>query len=169
MAFLGHITPEVVDIFLSEAADLLGQWDEACYSLENEGDPREALLWISRCTQSLRRASRGMGLEEFAHTLNATEDYVRLVLRASAQPGPEVVRTLSLTHGVMSRWIVGLRTDSHHTENLDDVNDSIRTQKATVQALIDEARAATQAKTLKTHDGIGFDCDDESDQSGHQD
>ena len=169
MAFLGHITPEVVDIFLSEAADLLGQWDEACYSLENEGDPREALLWISRCTQSLRRASRGMGLEEFAHTLNSTEEYVRLVLRASAQPGPEVARTLSLTHGVMSRLVVGLRTDAHHSESLDEVNDSIRVQKAVVQNLIDEERTATQARTLTTNGDTEFDMDDGTLERSHQD
>lgn len=151
MAFLGHITPEVVDIFLSEAADLLGQWDEACYALENDGDPREALLWISRCTQSLRRASRGMGLEEFAQTLNATEEYVRLVLRAAAQPGPEVPRTLALTHGVLSRWVVGLRTDAHHTENLEEVNESIRTQKASIQSLLDDERAASSVRSLTTN------------------
>lgn len=153
MAFLGHITPEVVDIFLSEAADLLGQWDEACYALENEGDPREALLWVSRCTQSLRRASRGMGLEEFSQTLNSTEEYVRLVLRAASNPGPEVARTLTLTHGVLSRWVVGLRTDAHHTESLDEVNDSIRTQKASIQSILDEERALNNIRTLTTHDG----------------
>lgn len=169
MAFLGHITPEVVDIFLSEAADLLGQWDEACFSLENDGDPREALLWISRCTQSLRRASRGMGLEEFAHTLNSTEEYVRLVLRASVQPGPEVARTLSLTHGVMSRWVVGLRTDAYHTESLEEVNDSIRVQKAAVQALIDNERAATQVRSLSTDKVNSDELEDEISQNANQD
>ena len=136
MALLGHITPEVINIFLSEAADLLGQWDEACVALESGSDPREALLWISRTTQSLRRASRGIGFEEFSQTLGSAEEYLRMVLRASSGPGPDVAATLMMTHGVLSRWVVGLRTDAKYREDLSDLNDSIRQQKARVHEIL---------------------------------
>lgn len=150
MTVLGHITPEVINIFLSEAADLLGQWDEACFSLDNGGDSREALLWISRSIQSLRRASRGIGLEDFAQTLNAADEYLRLVLRAGHPFDIEVSSTLMLTHGVLSRWIVGLRTDAQYREDLTDLNDSIRQQKATVQKRIEDERAINDSKSIST-------------------
>lgn len=109
-----------------------------------------------------------MGLEEFSQTLNSTEEYVRLVLRAGANPGPEVARTLTLTHGVLSRWVVGLRTDTHHTESLDEVNDSIRTQKASIQSIIDEERALNNIRTLTTNDGSSEDAAAIDDKSQEQ-
>ena len=148
MALLGHITPEVINIFLSEAADLLGQWDEACVALESGSDPREALLWISRTTQSLRRASRGIGFEEFSQTLGSAEEYLRMVLRASSGPGPDVAVTLMMTHGVLSRWVVGLRTDAQYREDLSDLNDSIRQQKARVHEILEEEKRITDAKSF---------------------
>lgn len=147
MALLGHITPEVINIFLSEAADLLGQWDEACVALESGSDSREALLWISRTTQSLRRASRGIGLDEFSQTLGSADEYLRMVLRASSGPGPDVAVTLMLTHGVLSRWVVGLRTDVHYYEDLSDLNDSIRQQKARVHEVLEEEKRVTDARS----------------------
>lgn len=154
MTLLGHITPEVINIFLSEAADLLGQWDEACFGLENGNDPREALLWISRTIQSLRRASRGIGLEEFSQTLNSADEYVRMVLRASAQPGSEVVSTLMMTHSVLGRWVVGLRTDPHYQEDLSELNDSIRQQKSSVHQILEEEKRISEAKSLSTEDEV---------------
>ncbi len=150
MTILGHITPEVINIFLSEAADLLGQWDEACFSLESGGDVREALLWISRSIQSLRRASRGVGLEDFAQTLNATDEYLRLVLRSGATPHAEVSSTLMMTHGALSRWIVGLRTDPTYRDDLTELNDLIRQHKASVQKVLDDEKKLTDARTLST-------------------
>ncbi len=168
MTILGHITPEVINIFLSEAADLLGQWDEACYSIESGGDTREALLWISRSIQSLRRASRGIGLEEFAQTLNSTDEYLRLVLRSGSTPVDEVSSTLMLTHGVLSRWIVGLRTDALYREDVTELNDSIRLQKASVQKVLDEEKKFSEAKSVST---VSEDSDSTGSQShaaGHE-
>jgi len=153
VTILGHITPEVINIFLSEAADLLGQWDEACFSLENNGDAREALLWVSRSIQSLRRASRGIGLEDFAQTLNTTDEYLRLVLRSGSISAGDVSATLMLTHNVLSRWIVGLRADAAYREDVTELNDSIRQQKASVQEVLDEERKLADARSVSLESG----------------
>lgn len=154
MTLLGHITPEVMNIFLSEAADLLGQWDEACFAFENGSDRRESLLWISRTIQSLRRACRGVGLEDFSQTLNAVDEYVRLVLRLAGRPEGDVGETLILTHSVLSRWIVGMRMDPNYKEDLADFNDSLRQQKSKVNQMIEDERRLSEAKSISTETQI---------------
>jgi len=111
VGLLGHIPQDVFNIFLGEAADLLGQWDEACCQLEKGGDTREALLWIMRTAQNLRRASRGVGLDDFAQTLGSTEELIRELLKSDVQPHRTILDTLTLAHSTLCRWLVGVRTD----------------------------------------------------------
>ncbi|MFZ9518867.1 MAG: chemotaxis protein CheW [Silvanigrellaceae bacterium] len=141
MGLLGHIPQDVFNIFLGEAADLLGQWDEACCALEKGEDTREALLWVMRCAQNLRRASRGVGLEEFAQTLGSSEELIRELLRSDSQPHKAILDTLTLAHSTLSRWLVGVRTDPDYVEDITALSDAIRICRSGMQRALAESQS----------------------------
>jgi chemotaxis protein histidine kinase CheA len=142
VGLLGHISQDVFNIFLAEAADLLGQWDEACCALEKGEDTREALLWVMRTAQSLRRASRGVGLDDLAQALGSTEELVRELLKSDLQPHRTVLDTLQLAHTTLSRWLAGVRTDADYVEDITALGDAIRICRSGLQ------RAASEAQNI---------------------
>jgi chemotaxis protein histidine kinase CheA len=151
VGLLGHIPQDVFNIFLGEAADLLGQWDEACCVLEKGDDTREALLWVMRSAQNLRRASRGVGLEEFAQALGSCEELIRELLRSDSQPHRAVLDTLALAHATLSRWLVGVRTDPDYVEDITALSDAIRICRSGIQRAIAEAQSMTAAAQDESH------------------
>lgn len=143
MGLLGHIPQDVFNIFLGEAADLLGQWDEACFALEKGDDTREALLWVMRTAQNLRRASRGVGLDEFAQALASAEELIRDLLKSEAPPHRSVLDTLLLAHSTLCRWLAGVRTDPDYVEDITSLSDAIRICRSGIQRAAAEAQAAS--------------------------
>lgn len=140
MGLLGHISQGVFNIFLAEAADLLGQWDEACCALEKGDDTREALLWVMRTAQNLRRASRGVGWDDLAQALGSTEELIRELLKSDMQPHRTVLDTLQLAHTTLSRWLAGVRTDPDYVEDITALADAIRICRSGLQRAAAEVR-----------------------------
>jgi chemotaxis protein histidine kinase CheA len=140
VGLLGHIPQDVLNIFLAESADLLGQWDEACYILEKGGDSREALLWLMRTAQSLRRASRGVGLEDFAQALASTEELIRELLKSDLQPHRTILDVLALAHTTLGRWLVGVRTDPDYVEDISALSDAVRICRSSLQRAAEDAK-----------------------------
>lgn len=143
---LGHIDQDVLNIFLAEAADLLGQWDEACCMLEKGGDTREALLWLMRSAQSLRRASRGVGLDDFAHALASSEELIRELLRADLHPHKTIIDALALAHTTLGRWLVGVRMDPDYVEDVSALSDAVRICRSGLQKAIEDAKYLTASR-----------------------
>lgn len=150
MVSTGKMTPNKMDDFLEEAALLVGQWDEACCSLESGRDPREVLQGVGNILQALKRSSRNIGHDTFSKTLSVLSEYLRIVVKLNPLPSDEVAKTLVHSHGVLFRWLMELRMDSPPDDALLQLKDQISSYNDAIYQILEEQMLPTPAPATTT-------------------
>jgi chemotaxis protein histidine kinase CheA len=141
----GKMTPNKMDDFLEEAALLVGQWDEACCSLESGRDPREVLQGVGNILQALKRSSRNIGHDTFSKTVSILSEYLRIVLKINPIPSDEAAKTLAHSQGVFFRWLMELRMDSPPDDALLQLKDQISSYNDAIYQILEEQKLPTPA------------------------
>lgn len=125
------IDPEIVEIFLEEAADIVSSWEKECLKLEKEID-NPKFDGIFRCAHNIKGSAKSVGLDEFGNFVHKIEDVINLLKSGEVVLVPKLVEFLLTAHSVMVGWIEGLRKDIEYKPQTDNVLKTIDDIKAYV-------------------------------------
>jgi len=143
--------PEMREIFLEEATEVLGNAREALAKLRSEGQSREQLTVLRRAFHTLKGSSRMVGLEDFGEGAWACEQLYNVRL-SDALPPPGNDHLLDFSAQALDylgQWceqIAGQREGLHYSGPLRHGADALRLQGVLVSLAEEEAKA-NQAST----------------------
>lgn len=105
---------DLLDIFLEEAREVVGNGLEAVGLLQTEPADLEHLTTLRRAFHTLKGSSRMVGLGEFGEAAWAMEQLVNAVLAEQQPAHPDMLRVSGDAMGALSRWVedIAARTDS---------------------------------------------------------
>ncbi|WP_340674094.1 Hpt domain-containing protein [Microbulbifer salipaludis] len=105
-ALLGDIDPDVVEVFLEEAGDLVDELEELIQNWEQSPDDREAPEALKRVLHTFKGGARMaalMGLGEVAHRFETVIEN----MQSGSSPSPEFFAD---AHGIYDRLAAGVET-----------------------------------------------------------
>ncbi|MBF0301351.1 MAG: Hpt domain-containing protein, partial [Oligoflexia bacterium] len=112
--------PEIVNIFLEEAFDIVSQWERECLKLEkNIKDPEFNGLF--RCIHNLKGVARSVGLIELGEFVCNVEEVVVLLKTQRLELLPKVVEFLLDCQNLLVDWLQNLQKSMDyppHTKSL---------------------------------------------------
>jgi chemosensory pili system protein ChpA (sensor histidine kinase/response regulator) len=104
---------DLLDIFLEEAREVVGNGLEAVGLLQVQPADLEHLTTLRRAFHTLKGSSRMVGLGEFGEAAWAMEQLVNAVLAEQQPAHPDMLRLSGEAMGALSRWVedIAARTD----------------------------------------------------------
>lgn len=129
-----EIDAELLDIFLTEAREVLDTLAAARDALNEAAGAQDALTVIRRATHTLKGSGRMVGLKDLGETAWELEQTYNLWLRQEQAITPDLVGLVDAEHGLFSAWV------AHLADHAGAVPDP--------RPLIDRARALRGEDTL---------------------
>lgn len=103
------IEPDLLDIFLEEAGDVLATMGEAADACQNNPDDQESLTVIRRAFHTLKGSGRMVGLSELGETAWHLEQLMNGWLAESKAASSDLLRLLGHARGVFQEWVIALQ------------------------------------------------------------
>ncbi|WP_439113708.1 Hpt domain-containing protein [Hydrogenophaga sp.] len=105
---------DLLDIFLEEAREVVGNGLDAVGLLHMQPADLEHLTTLRRAFHTLKGSSRMVGLGEFGEAAWAMEQVVNAVLAEQQPAHPDMLRVSGEAMGALSRWVedIAARTDT---------------------------------------------------------
>ncbi|MBF0363687.1 MAG: Hpt domain-containing protein [Oligoflexia bacterium] len=100
--------PEIVNIFLEEAFDVVSQWERECLKLEKSNRAPD-FNGLFRCIHNLKGVSRSVGLVEFGEFVCNMEEVVVLLKTGRLQLMPKVIEFLLDCQNLLVSWLQNLQ------------------------------------------------------------
>ncbi|MGC1439432.1 MAG: Hpt domain-containing protein [Burkholderiaceae bacterium] len=107
-AELSGVDPELLDIFLAEAGEVLEHLTSERNTLAIDGDDHTALTNVRRAFHTLKGSSRMVGLAAFGDASLAFEDLLNRWLAASVGATPELLDLINRACGEFEAWVAAL-------------------------------------------------------------
>jgi chemosensory pili system protein ChpA (sensor histidine kinase/response regulator) len=107
------IEAELLDIFISEAQEVLGAVADTLPAAHASPDNQETLTRLRRSFHTLKGSGRMVGLEAFAHAAAAIEKAMNLWLAESRAATPDLLALLDRAHADLSAWVAELAAAGH--------------------------------------------------------
>jgi chemosensory pili system protein ChpA (sensor histidine kinase/response regulator) len=107
------IEAELLDIFISEAHEVLGVVADTLPAAHASPDNQETLTRLRRSFHTLKGSGRMVGLEQFAHAAAAIEKAMNLWLAESRAATPDLLALLDRAHADLSAWVAELAAGGH--------------------------------------------------------
>ncbi len=96
---------DLLDIFLEEAREVVGNGREAVGQLQLDPSDLEHLTTLRRAFHTLKGSSRMVGLNEFGEAAWAMEQLLNTVLAEQRAAHPDMLRLSDEAMGALSRWV----------------------------------------------------------------
>jgi chemosensory pili system protein ChpA (sensor histidine kinase/response regulator) len=106
------IEAELLEIFISEAQEVLGVVADTLPAAHAQPDSQETLTRLRRSFHTLKGSGRMVGLDQFASVAAAIEKTMNLWLAESRAATPDLLALLDHAHIEMSAWVAELAADS---------------------------------------------------------
>ncbi|MDP2031192.1 MAG: Hpt domain-containing protein [Thiobacillus sp.] len=103
--------PELLEIFLEEANEVLGTMGEACEFCQNNPDDRESLTVIRRAFHTLKGSGRMVGLNDLGETGWRFEQLMNGWLAEKKSANSDLLRLLGRARGVFQDWVDALQSN----------------------------------------------------------
>ena len=103
--------PELVEIFLEEANEVLVTMGEACEVCQNTPDDQESLTVIRRAFHTLKGSGRMVGLNELGETGWRFEQLMNGWLAEKKSANSDLLRLLERARGVFQDWVDALQSN----------------------------------------------------------
>lgn len=103
--------PELVEIFLEEANEVLATLGEACESCKNNPDDQASLTVIRRAFHTLKGSGRMVGLNELGETGWRFEQLMNSWLAEKKSANSDLLRLLERARGVFQDWVDALQAN----------------------------------------------------------
>lgn len=166
------IDAELLDIFLSEAAEVLGEVGSHIAGGLRVLEDADTISRLRRAFHTLKGSSRMVGLHRYGEAAWAVEQVMNLWIAEARAPAPLLLALLSRAHHELSGWVEALRADAlalHDTGGLLAAAQSVRAGEAPApapatglepvvpQSLDKQEREVAQAQTGSTDAEAGED------------
>ena len=102
------IEAELLEIFISEAQEVLGVVADTLPAAHAQPDSQETLTRLRRSFHTLKGSGRMVGLDQFASVAAAIEKTMNLWLAESRAATPDLLALLDHAHAELSAWVVEL-------------------------------------------------------------
>jgi chemosensory pili system protein ChpA (sensor histidine kinase/response regulator) len=102
------IEAELLEIFISEAQEVLAVVADTLPAAHGNPDSQETLTRLRRSFHTLKGSGRMVGLEQFAHAAAAIEKALNLWLAESRAATPGLLALLERAHAELSDWVTEL-------------------------------------------------------------
>lgn len=103
-----EIDPELLDIFLEEAGEVLGNMATAINACEDNADDRENLTVVRRAFHTLKGSGRMVGLAEFGEVAWGMEQLLNIWLAAERPATAPLVSIVREAHDLFETWVADL-------------------------------------------------------------
>jgi chemosensory pili system protein ChpA (sensor histidine kinase/response regulator) len=106
-----EIDPELLDIFLEEAAEVLGNMTASADACEAKADDRENLTVVRRAFHTLKGSGRMVGLADFGEVAWGMEQLMNGWLAAEKPATAPLLAVVRRAHDLFENWIADLHAD----------------------------------------------------------
>ncbi len=141
----GDTDPEMLDIFLEEAVEVLGTIADTAPQSRAQPQDQELLTTLRRAFHTLKGSGRMVGLKHIGEAAYAIEQVFN-ELSPTQRPGtPDLYRLVDYAHGDFTRWIHALREHKRaqvNSSQLIDFAEKFRSGTALPDVLSDARPAA---------------------------
>ena len=103
------VDPELVDIFLDEADEVVAQGRERIADLRGQDPADDSLTALRRCFHTLKGSARMVGMRDFAEAAWALEQSFNQVLAEGSEPRPELLDLAGHALDRLEDWAHALR------------------------------------------------------------
>ncbi len=103
--------PELLDIFLEEANEVLATMGEACQACQNDPGDQASLTVIRRGFHTLKGSGRMVGLDELGETAWRLEQLMNGWLAEQKPAGSELLRLVGQAREVFQSWVDALQAN----------------------------------------------------------
>ena len=103
-----EIDPELLDIFLEEAGEVLGNMATALNACEDNADDRENLTVVRRAFHTLKGSGRMVGLAAFGEVAWGMEQLLNIWLAAERPATAPLVSIVREAHDLFETWVADL-------------------------------------------------------------
>lgn len=103
--------PELLEIFLEEANEVLVTMGEACEFCQNNPDDKESLTVIRRAFHTLKGSGRMVGLNDLGETGWRFEQLMNGWLAEKKSANSDLLRLLGRARGVFQDWVDALQSN----------------------------------------------------------
>jgi chemosensory pili system protein ChpA (sensor histidine kinase/response regulator) len=107
------IEAELLEIFISEAQEVLAGVADTLPAAHASPDNQETLTRLRRSFHTLKGSGRMVGLEQFAHAAAAIEKAMNMWLAESRAATPDLLALLDRAHAELSAWVDELAAGAH--------------------------------------------------------
>ncbi len=104
-----EIDPELLDIFLEEAVEVLGNMAASTDACEDDADDRENLTVVRRSFHTLKGSGRMVGLSDFGEAAWGMEQLMNGWLSAEKPATAPLISVVRRAHDLFGRWVAALR------------------------------------------------------------
>ncbi|AAZ98501.1 CheA Signal Transduction Histidine Kinases (STHK) [Thiobacillus denitrificans ATCC 25259] len=102
--------PELLDIFLEEAEEVLATMGEACEGCQSQPDDRESLTVVRRAFHTLKGSGRMVGLEDLGETAWRHEQLLNGWLAEKKPVSADLIHLVGRARSVFHDWVDALKT-----------------------------------------------------------
>jgi len=103
-----EIDPELLEIFLEEAVDVLGNMAASADACEADADDRENLTVVRRAFHTLKGSGRMVGLTDFGETAWGMEQMMNGWLAAEKPANAALLSVVRQAHDLFGEWVEAL-------------------------------------------------------------
>lgn len=100
-------------IFLDEAEEILGHWEQCCLKLEKSPTPAD-LNALFRAAHNLKGSSRSVGLEHLGKFIHVAEDLITRLQKGEISLSEVHIATLLDAQKFLFEWICQLKSDAQY-------------------------------------------------------
>jgi chemosensory pili system protein ChpA (sensor histidine kinase/response regulator) len=128
------VEAELLEIFISEAQEVLAVVADTLPAAHADPDNQETLTRLRRSFHTLKGSGRMVGLEQFAHAAAAIEKAMNLWLAESRAATPALLALLERAHADLSAWVAELAAGATPARSGDTLAEAaVRVQESCVQ------------------------------------
>ncbi len=104
-----EIDPELLEIFLEEAGEVLNNMAASADACEDDADDRENLTVVRRAFHTLKGSGRMVGLADFGEVAWGMEQLMNGWLAAEKTASAPLIAVVRRAHGLFESWVADLR------------------------------------------------------------
>jgi chemosensory pili system protein ChpA (sensor histidine kinase/response regulator) len=109
------VEPELLEIFLEEATEVLATMGEACNACQSDPDDQESLTVIRRAFHTLKGSGRMVGLTDLGETAWRHEQLLNGWLAENKAANADFLRLVERARGVFQDWVSALQANAPAT------------------------------------------------------
>ncbi|MFN3751009.1 MAG: Hpt domain-containing protein [Thiobacillus sp.] len=165
----GETDPELLEIFLEEANEVLANMGEAASACQSRPDDREALTVVRRGFHTLKGSGRMVGLTDFGETAWRHEQLMNGWLAENRPASADLLHLVEYARGLFQSWVDALRADTPVElplaaglgavvrgaagQPLDDMSASVAADAAPADETLPETGAAASVEAFEPSPG----------------